>query len=425
DYKEVFKPRTEAQVRSQAARCMDCGTPFCHWGCPIGNYIPEWNDYVNNRQWDKAFEILDASNPLPEITGRVCPALCEYACVLGINDDPVTIRENELAIIEHAFKHGLIRPRPPRRRTGQSVAIIGSGPAGLACAILLNRRGHAVAVFERDAKIGGMLRYGIPDFKLDKAIVDRRIELLKQEGIEFITRVAVKEDKATAGDMAVRSLIQKYNAVCLATGARTPRDLKIPGRELSGVHFAMEFLTQANQIAAGEKISKDKLINAKSKRVVVIGGGDTGSDCVGVANRLGAKSIAQLEVLPKPPAARSAQFPWPKYPVIFKTSSSHEEGCSRQWSVSAKEFIGESGPVNKIACVRLDLQMHEIPNSAFEIDADLVIIAAGFLRPEPINPAPGIFVAGDARRGPSLVVWAIWEGMQTAAEIDQFLRIKK
>jgi glutamate synthase (NADPH/NADH) small chain len=425
DYKEVFKPRTEVLSRAQAARCMDCGTPFCHWGCPIGNYIPEWNDYVNNRQWEQAFEILNASNPLPEITGRVCPALCEYACVLGINDDPVTIRENELAIIEHAFKHGLIKPRPLRQRTGNCVAVVGSGPAGLACAILLNRMGHAVAVFERDAKIGGMLRYGIPDFKLDKAVIDRRIEILKREGIEFITGVEVKEESAAADALTVSQLGRQYDAVCLATGARVPRDLKIPGRDLSGIHFALEYLTQANQIAAGEKISKETLINAKNKKVVVIGGGDTGSDCVGAANRQGAKHIVQLEVMPKPPAARSAQFPWPQYPVIFKTTSSHEEGCERQWLVLAKEFKGQNLKVKSLKCVKVDTEMKDIPGTEFEIEADLVIIAAGFLRPETMRPMPGVFVAGDARRGPSLVVWAIWEGMQAAAAIDQYLRVKK
>jgi glutamate synthase (NADPH/NADH) small chain len=411
---------TDELSRDQASRCMDCGTPFCHWGCPIGNYIPEWNDLVFNAQWERAFELLDATNNMPEVTGRVCPATCEYACVLGINDDPVTIRENELAVIEHAFKKGWVRPKPPKKRSGKKVAVIGSGPAGLACAAQLNKSGHKVVVFERDDRIGGILRYGIPDFKLEKRVLDRRIDIWKKEGIKFKTKTNVGVDYP---------LSKEFDAVCLAGGSRVPRDLKIPGRELKGIYFAMDYLTQSNRRIAGEKIPKDQLIDAKGKKVVVIGGGDTGADCVGTANRQGAACVVQIDLLPQPPECRD----------------SHEEGAERQWSILTKKFVGKNGKVKKLSCVRLKPDMKEIPGSEFEIEADLVILAIGFLRPEHngllsslgvefdnrgnvktdinyMTSVNKVFSAGDMRRGQSLVVWAIYEGRQAAKAIDKYLR---
>ncbi|MDD5136669.1 MAG: glutamate synthase subunit beta [Candidatus Omnitrophica bacterium] len=447
DYKEVMRPRSDRASEEQGSRCMDCGTPFCHWGCPVGGYIPEWNDLIFRGRWEKAVEMLLAANNLPEITGRICPAICEYACVLGINDDPVTIRENELAIIEHAFKNGLIKPRPPATRTGKTVAVIGSGPAGLAAADQLNRSGHRVTVFERDKKIGGILRYGIPDFKLDKRILDRRIKIWEKEGIKFITGVDV------GVKLKVPELKKKFDAVCLAGGSRTPRDLKIEGRELGGIHFAMDYLIQSNRRAAGEKIPVEDLINAKGKKVVVIGGGDTGADCVGTANRQGASCVVQIEVMPKPADCRTETYPWPKYPLLLKTSTSHEEGGERHWAILTKKFIGEDGHLKKLSCVRADFSqkdekgcpiMKEIPGSAFEIEADIAILAVGFLHPEHGglvkelgveldergNVKTGstyqtsvkkIFAAGDMRRGQSLVVWAISEGRSAARHMDEYL----
>ena len=293
---------------------MDCGTPFCHWACPVGNYIPEWNDAVLNDKWERAFELLDATNNLPEVTGRVCPVLCEYACVLGINDDPVTIRENELSVIEYGFKKGYIKPKPPKRRTGKKVAVVGSGPAGIAMASQLNRAGHSVVVFEKDAKAGGIMRYGIPDFKLEKWILDRRIDILEKEGIEFRCEVEVGKDFSS------QDLQKDFDAVVLTIGSRQPRDLKIEGRDLKGIHFAMDYLTQGNRRVCGEKIPESELIDAKGKKVVVIGGGDTGSDCVGTANRQGASCVVQIEVMPKPQECRTDDYPWPKYPLLLKTS---------------------------------------------------------------------------------------------------------
>ena len=447
DYAEVAVLRPESISKEQASRCMDCGTPFCHWGCPISNYIPEWNDLTFHGHWEKALRLLHQTNNFPEITGRLCPALCEYACVLGINDEPVTIRENELAIVEHGFKAGLIKPQPPKKRTGKSVAIVGSGPAGLAAADQLNRAGHSVTVFERDDRLGGILRYGIPDFKLEKKIIDRRINILKREGIEFVTGLNVGVDLKTS------KLKIDFDAVCLTGGSRVPRDLKIEGRELTGIHFAMDYLIQSNKRASGQKIARDKLIDAKGKRVLVIGGGDTGADCVGTAHRQGASCVVQIEVLPKPAECRMPDSPWPKYPLVLKTSTSHEEGGDRHWAVLTKKFTGEDGHVKKVVCSKLDFSekddrgcsvMKEVPGSEFEIDADLVILAIGFVHPEHEglvkklgagldqrgNVATGpdymtsikkIFAAGDMRRGQSLVVWAIAEGRRAAHCIDKFL----
>ncbi len=447
DYKDVTIPRTDDKSQEQASRCMDCGTPFCHWGCPIGNYIPEWNDLMFNNQWEKAYELLSATNNFPEITGRICPAPCEHSCVLSINDDPITIRENELAIIEHAFNSGLVEANPSTKRSGKKIAVVGSGPAGLATADQLNKAGHTVTVFERDKKIGGILRYGIPDFKLEKNILDRRLNLLKKEKIEF------KTNKFAGIDITAKELLKDFDAVCLACGSRVPRDLKIQGRELDGIHFAMDFLIQSNKRVWGEKISKEESIDAKDKEVIIIGGGDTGADCVGVAKRQGAKCITQIEILEKPPECRSADEPWPYYPSILKNSSSHEEGCERHWSILTKRFIGKNKKVQKLQCAKVEFSsvndkscpaMKEIPGSEFEINADLVILAVGFIHPEHkglvsdlnleltdrgniktdenfMTSQKGVFAAGDMHRGQSLIVWAISEGRRVAHHIDKYL----
>jgi glutamate synthase (NADPH/NADH) small chain len=448
DYSEVNILPTTEHSKEQASRCMDCGTPFCHWVCPIGNYIPEWNDLLFRGHWEKAFQLLSATNNFPEITGRVCPATCEYACVLGINDDPVTIRENELTIIEYAFKNDLIKPNVSKKQTGKKIAVVGSGPAGLACADQLNKVGHKVVVFEKDDKIGGILRFGIPDFKLGKEILERRINLLKKEGIQFqvSTNVSV--------DYKVSKLKKDFDAICLTGGSRVPRDLKIEGRELKGIYFAMDYLTQSNKRVAGQKIAKDKLSDAKGKKVVVIGGGDTGADCVGTAHRQGAVCVAQIELLSRPPECRTKGFPWPSYPLLLKTSSSHEEGGQRHWSVLTKKFLGENGYLKKLSCVKVEFVyegrdavcpvMREIPGSEFEIEADMVILALGFLHPEHsgllaefnlkfderanvktdancLTSVDKVFSAGDMHRGQSLVVWAISEGRRAAHCIDKYL----
>lgn len=447
DYGEVFVLKPEGRSKEQASRCMDCGTPFCHWGCPVGNYIPEWNDMMFRGRWKEALELLHATNNFPEITGRICPAPCEYACVLGINDDPVTVRENELAIIEHAFKAGLISPRPPRKRTGKKVAVIGSGPAGLAAADQLNRAGHTVTVFERDEAPGGILRYGIPDFKLKKSVLDRRLDIMKKEGVRFATKVHVGVDMDTG------SLKKDFDAVCLSGGSRVPRDLKIEGRELAGIHFAMDYLMQSNRRYAGAKIPAEESIDAEKKRVVVIGGGDTGADCVGTAHRQRASCVVQIEVMPRPSECRTPEMPWPRYPVLLKTSSSHEEGGERRWAIMTRKFAGAGGRVRKLICSKLDFSqkdergcpvMKEIPGSEFDLDADLVILAVGFLHPEHtglikdlgadldargnvrtgpdlMTSVKGIFSAGDMRRGQSLIVWAISEGRRAAHFIDRYL----
>ncbi|MDD5585257.1 MAG: glutamate synthase subunit beta, partial [Candidatus Omnitrophica bacterium] len=454
DYREVALFRSDEASKEQACRCMDCGVPFCHWGCPLGNYIPEWNDLVFKGQWKKAFQFLDATNNFPEFTGRLCPAPCEYSCVLGINDDPVTIRENEVSIIEYGFDAGFIRSNPPLSRTGKKIAIIGSGPAGLAAAAQLNKAGHSVTVFERDNKIGGILRYGIPDFKLEKWVIDRRLAILEKEGVTFVTDINV------GVDYKVSKLIKQFDAICLAGGARVPRDLTIEGRTLKGVYFAMDYLLQSNKRIAKEKMSADMRIDAQGKRVVVIGGGDTGADCVGTAHRQGANLVTQIEVMPQPLECRSKAHPWPAYPLLLKKTSSHQEGGERQWSILTKKFIGNpAGYLEKLSCVRVEFireknfsqdtskacpVMREIPGSEFEIKTDMVVLAVGFICPEhgPLTEAlgvdfdkrgnvktddaymtktKGVFAAGDMHRGQSLIVWAIAEGRRAAYNIDRYL----
>ena len=427
DFENVSILRSEESSIDQASRCMDCGTPFCHWACPVGNYIPEWNDLLFRGEWKKALELLGATNNLPEITGRLCPATCEYACVLGINDEPVTIRENELSIIENGFGSNLIKPRPPKKRTGSLVAVIGSGPAGLACADQLNTAGHRVTVLEKDNKLGGILRYGIPDFKLEKHILDRRIKIFEKEGIKFLTSTNAGKDYKTG------RLLKEFDAICLAGGSRKPRDLNAEGRDLKGIYFAMDYLAQTNRLVAGEKMSSAGMISAKNKKVLVIGGGDTGADCVGTVLRQGATCVVQVEVLPKPPECRTCEYPWPKYPAILKTSTSHEEGGIRKWSVLTKKFSGKNGWVKKVLCTS--------DGNDFEIEADLVILAIGFVHPEHdlllneldiefdikgnvktdadyMTSREGVFSAGDMRRGQSLIVWAISEGRRAAYHID-------
>ncbi|MCK9572470.1 MAG: glutamate synthase subunit beta [Candidatus Omnitrophica bacterium] len=447
DFKDVYKMRSQSQSQDQASRCMDCSTPFCHWACPLGNYIPEWNDYIFHGNWKQAFALLNATNNLPEITGRVCPALCEYSCVLGLNDQAITIKENELAVIEAGFENGLIKPQRIECRTGKKIAVIGSGPAGLSCATQLNRAGHNVVVFERDNKPGGILRYGIPDFKLEKHILDRRINLWKEEGVVFKTNVFV------GVDYPVDKLLVDFDALCLAGGCRLPRDLNIEGRQLKGIYFAMDYLTQSNRRLAGEEIMPQELINAKGKKVVVIGGGDSGADCVGTAHRQKASSVVQIEVMPRPAECRNSDQPWPNYPLLLKVTSSHEEGGERKWQVLTKRFIGQKNHLKKLSCVKVEFLpaagkacpvMREVPGSEFEINADLAILAVGFLHPEQqgllnglkvkfdtrgnvltdnnyMTSLKNVFSAGDMRRGQSLVVWAISEGRRCAYFMDKYL----
>jgi glutamate synthase (NADPH) small chain len=445
DWREYDLKMPEDKLRAQGARCMDCGIPFCHKGCPLGNIIPDWNDLIYRGRWKEAIERLHSTNNFPEFTGRVCPAPCEEACVLNINNDPVTIKLIEKNIIDHAWAEGWVGPQPAPRATGKRVAVVGSGPAGLACAQQLARAGHAVTLYERSDRVGGLLMYGIPDFKLEKHFVHRRVEQMQAEGVEVVTNCRVGFD--ITGD----ELRAKYDAIALTMGATKPRDLPIPGRELKGIHFAMEFLPLQNKRNQGDEIADDVFISAKGKRVVILGGGDTGSDCLGTSNRQGALSVHQYELLPMPPERRTVEMPWPDWPMILRTSTSHEEGVNRDWSINTKKFSGENGRVTKLHGIRLNwnrasdgrMAMEEIPGSDFELDCDLVLLALGFLGPEPdgiisqlglkLDPrsnvlcdnyqssVPGVFAAGDTRRGQSLVVWAIWEGRECARAVDAYL----
>ena len=446
DWSQVYQDPDDQLVQSQGARCMDCGIPFCHTGCPLGNIIPDWNDLVYRDRWQEAIAVLHKTNNFPEFTGWVCPAPCEAACVLGINDNPVTIKQIELSVISHAFREGWIKPEPPKVRTGKKIAVIGSGPAGLACAAQLNKVGHTVTVFERADRIGGLLTYGIPDFKMEKWLVKRRLDLMAAEGITFKTNANV------GVNVSVEELRANFDAVVLAGGATQARDLPVPGRELDGIHFAMDYLPQQNRRVAGDTIT-EKEITAKGKHVVILGGGDTGSDCHGTALRQGAVSVSSWELLPKPPADRTDSMPWPYWPMILRTSSSHEEGGLRDWSVNTKRFSGNNGKVETLHAVRLEFgapdasgrrPMSEVPGSEFEVKADLVLLALGFLGPQKsgmieqlglkldprgnvfadqnyMTSIPGIFSAGDMRRGQSLVVWAIAEGRQAARGVDKYL----
>lgn len=442
NYQE-FMPRLNDQEASiQGSRCMDCGIPFCTTGCPVNNIIPDWNDLIYRNQWKSALDVLHSTNNFPEFTGRICPAPCEAACTLNINDDAVGIKSIEHAIIDKGWEEGWVKPQPARTKTGKRVAIVGSGPAGLACAQQLARIGHDVVVFEKNDRIGGLLRYGIPDFKLEKSHIDRRIDQMRAEGVEFL----VGQDIGL--HVPPQKLQDEFDAVVLAGGAEQPRDLPVPGRNLGGVHFAMDFLPQQNRVVAGDVLSEQ--IKATGKHVVVIGGGDTGSDCVGTSNRQGAISVTQFEVMSRPPEQENKSMVWPYWPMKLRTSSSHEEGCQRDWAVATKELIGKNGKVEKLRAVRVewkDGKMHEIAGSEFEIKADLVLLAMGFVSPvQKILDAFGIekdgrgnaraatdgagyyqtsvdkvFAAGDMRRGQSLVVWAIREGRQAARAVDEYL----
>src|SRR5574341_1340875 len=423
---------------------MDCGIPFCHQGCPLGNLIPDWNDLVYRDQWRMAIDRLHATNNFPEFTGRLCPAPCEAACVLGINDDPVTIKQVELSIIERAFNEGWVKPEPPEKLTGKTIAVVGSGPAGLACAQQLARAGHHVTVFERDDRIGGLMRYGIPDFKMEKRFLDRRLDQMEAEGVTFEPGVNV------GVDIDARSLLTRFNAVCLTGGATWGRDLEVPGRDLKGVYYAMEYLPLQNKRNAGDEIADDKFISAEGKRVIILGGGDTGADCLGTVHRQGAKEVLQFEILPRPGDHRPTDNPWPTWPNIYRVSSAHEEGGIRDYSIATKELTGENGVLKKLHGVRVEfsrengrMAMKEVPGTEFEEDVDLLLLAMGFLGPErcmleqlgveltergnvkagpdKMTSAPGVFTAGDMCRGQSLIVWAIAEGRDAARGIDAYL----
>ncbi|QOV90077.1 glutamate synthase subunit beta [Humisphaera borealis] len=458
DWQEVYNPMPDDKLKQQGARCMDCGIPFCNNGCPLGNIIPEWNDLVYKGRWKDALAMLHKTNNFPEFTGRICPAPCEEACVLSVNDKPVTIKLIEQNIIDHAWANGYITPEPPKTRTGKKVAVIGSGPAGLAAAAQLNKAGHLVTVFERADRIGGLLTYGIPEFKMEKAVVDRRVKLMEAEGITFKTSANVGEN------VKVEDIRRDFDAIVLCNGATAPRDLKAPGRELNGVHFAMDYLPQANKRVLGDDVPDQ--IDAKGKHVIILGGGDTGADCLGTALRQGAKSIKQFELLPRPPEARSDDAvkngtlqAWPYWPMTYRVSSAHEEAIGlagmdvRDYAINTERFSGDAdGNVKKLHAVRLEWkkdeqgrwQMNKLPNSEFELDCDLCFLAMGFVGPEKPGPiqqlgltldprgnvvvdhnymtnVPGVFSAGDIRRGQSLVVWAISEGRCAAHGVDKFL----
>ncbi|TVR59282.1 MAG: glutamate synthase subunit beta, partial [Candidatus Competibacteraceae bacterium] len=444
-FRDFIAPLPEPQVREQAARCMDCGIPYCHQGCPVHNIIPDWNDLVYRGNWREALEVLHSTNNFPEFTGRICPAPCEASCTLNFNDSPVTIKDIECAIIDRGWAEGWVTPQIAAHRTGKRVAVVGSGPAGLACAQQLARAGHDVVVFEKQDRIGGLLRYGIPDFKLEAEQIDRRLAQMRAEGVEF------RPNSHVGTDLPARQLLAEFDALALTGGAEHPRDLNVPGRELHGIHFAMDFLTQQNRRVAGQKVADEEIL-ATGKAVVVIGGGDTGSDCVGTSNRQDARSVTQLEIMPKPPLHENKLLTWPNWPLKLRTSSSHEEGCERDWAVGTQSFVGRDGRVAAVRLARQEWQsvngrqvMVEVPGSAFDIEADLVLLAMGFIHPiqtgmlEELGVALDgrgnvragetdyqtsvnkIFTAGDMRRGQSLVVWAIREGRQCARAVDEYL----
>ncbi|MDM8547650.1 glutamate synthase subunit beta [Candidatus Venteria ishoeyi] len=450
-YHEFAIPLEESEVRKQGARCMDCGIPYCHQGCPVNNIIPDWNDLVSQDKWQEAINVLHSTNNFPEFTGRICPAPCEAACTLNLTEQPVTIKTIEYSTIEHAWKEGWVTPQIPLHRTGKTVAVVGSGPAGMACAQQLARAGHEVTVYEKQDRIGGLLRYGIPDFKLDKSTIDRRIAQMQAEGVRFRPNCCVGSD-----ELPVQNLLDQYDALVLTGGSEDPRDLPVPGRELAGVHFAMDFLRQQNKRVAGDEIPEVESLLANDKNIIVIGGGDTGSDCIGTSKRQGAAAITQLEIMPKPPESEDKGLTWPDWPLKMRTSTSQEEGCERDWSVATQSFCGENGQIKEINLVRVEwtkaadgrMQMQEIPGSEFTLKADLVLLAMGFVNPvkagmlEALNvdldgrnnvkastdgvgcyatSVDKVFTAGDMRRGQSLVVWAIREGRQAARAVDEYL----
>ena len=450
-FKEFIVPLTNEEVSKQGSRCMDCGIPYCHQGCPVNNLIPDWNDLVYKHEWKKALDTLHSTNNFPEFTGRICPAPCEAACTLNLTDNPVSIKTIECSIVDYGWEKGWIKPQLPKKHTDKKVAIVGSGPAGLACAQQLARLGHGVVVYEKNERIGGLLRIGIPDFKMEKTLIDRRMAQMQSEGVQF------KTNSEIGNNISTNQIIDNFDAVSVCIGSEVPRNLEVKGRNLKGIHFAMDFLSQQNDMVAGKTISKDILISAKGKKVLVIGGGDTGSDCVGTSNRQGATSVHQLELLPQPPVNENKQLTWPNWPMKLRTSTSHQEGCERQWSILTKSFEGnENGEVTKLICVEVEwkksedgsMKMIEVEDSEFEIEADLVLLAMGFVHPiheglvnnlslkldqrgnveaDEISfktSSDKVFVAGDCRRGQSLVVWAISEGRKCAERIDNFLKEK-
>ncbi len=448
DWIELYQEFPEEKLKKQASRCMNCGIPFCHQGCPLGNIIPDWNDLVYRGRWREALAELHSTNNFPEFTGKLCPAPCEAACVLGINQDPVTIRRVEESLAMRGWQEGWIIPEPPEKRTGCTVAVVGSGPSGLACAQQLNRAGHTVTVFERDEKPGGLLRFGIPDFKMEKWVLDRRIKQMQDEGVTFRCGVNVGVNLSAA------ELQSQFDAIVLAGGSTRPRDLPVPGRELDGIHFAMEFLPQQNRKVAGSWQEGRPQLSAEGKKVIILGGGDTGADCLGTVHRQGAAEVYQFEIMPKPPTDRDETMPWPNYPMILRTSGAHEEGGKRDWSINTKSFTGKDGKVTHLNGIRVEWsapgpdgrrKMEEIPGSEFTIEADLVLLALGFLHPqhegllqdlgveldargnvkattkEYASSLPGVFACGDMRRGQSLIVWAIAEGRECARNVDRYL----